>query len=255
MSKLYFIGVDVGQVRDYTAIALVEAVPAEGGDLRLRCHYTQTLPLGIQFQDIGRRLSEIEGKLKAQGEAAVTILVDATGPGQPIPELIRRLVKCDVIACRFTSGDEPRYEGSQWNLPKAAVITLLKIFIQEGRLELPGKIKNQDQARAMSEMLKELQDFQYNQPAEGARAETFEAKVGSHDDLVTALGLATWGAKVAAPGAGLSAEAVGRSWAYGGRASGPTIIREPERGYSYPVDPDDEDDDDLEGGLLDIARL
>lgn len=253
MSKLYFIGVDVGQVQDYTAIAVVEALPVKGEDLRLRCHYLQTMPLGLQFRDIARRLSEIEAKLKARGEAAVTILVDATGPGQPVPELIRGLVKCDVISCRFTSGAEPAYEGSYWKLPKPAVVTRLKIFLQEKRLELPGKTKDQTQARVINEMLLELQNFQYNQPEEGARAETFEAKVGSHDDMVTALGLAVWGAKRADPGAGGSAEAVGRTWAFSG---GPeTVIR--GKDYDYPVDPEDQADleEDGEGGTLESARI
>lgn len=195
IEKQYFIGVDVGQVKDYTAIALVEAIPAEGGDLRLRCPYLQTMPLEIQFQDIARRLAEIEGKLQAKGSAAVTVLVDGTGPGQPVPELIRGRVKCNVISCRFTSGNDPRYDGATWYIPKAALVTCLKIFIQEGRLELPGKTRDQAQARAINEMLLELQNFQYNQPEEGAKAETYEARVGSHDDLVTALGLATWGVR------------------------------------------------------------
>lgn len=228
--KQYFIGVDVGQIQDHTAIAVVEAIPPEKkqiipeGNLtvggapvgvriqgppqeaevrelypRIQCHKIQSLRLGIRFQDIARRLSEIEGKLKAKGEATVSILVDATGPGQPVPELIREQVKSRVISCRFTSGTEPHREGDNLKLPKDALVMCLKIFLQNKRLELPGKTKDPDQARAIQEMLLELQNFQSNQPKEGARAETFEAKVGSHDDLVTALGLAAWGAKNCQP--------------------------------------------------------
>ena len=180
------------------------------------------------------------------------ILVDATGPGQPVPELIRGMVKCDVISCRLTSGADPVYEGSYWKLPKPWVVTFLKILLQEGRLELPGKTKDPAQAQAINAMLLELQNFQYNQPEEGAKAETFEAKVGTHDDLVTALGLASWGAKYAAPGEGGSTEAVGPTWAFSGGPGG-NVIRAPE-GYHYPVDPDDEEDDE-EGGLLDTAKI
>lgn len=192
MSKFYFIGVDVGQITDHTAIAVVEAVPDEV--LRLRCHFLETLLLRQTFASMADRLGEIEGKLRVEG-AAVEILVDATGPGQPIPELIRERVGCNVISCRFTSGDEPNYERSYWKLPKAAVVTYLKILFQEGRFELPGKVKDPAKAQAINAMALELQNFQYNQPAAGAKAETFEARVGAHDDLVTALGLAAWGAK------------------------------------------------------------
>ncbi len=223
--KEYFIGVDIGQIRDHTAIAVVEVLPATektitptgkltlgGATLgtvvgqpikvaereplpRLQCHYLQTLRLGIKFQDIAQRLSEIEAKLMAKGEAEVKILVDATGPGQPIPELIRGSVKCPVISCRFTSGAEPSYDGKSAMIPKEPMVTNLQIFIQEKRLELPKKTKDPDQAKANQEMLLQLQNFMRDMPKEGARAETFEAKVGTHDDLVTALGLAVWGAK------------------------------------------------------------
>lgn len=234
--KRYFIGVDIGQVADHTAIALVEAIPGEkkedqaGPGFRLRCSFLQVLPLGIQFRDVARRLSKIEEKLSPAG--SVTILVDATGPGQPVPELIREVAKSVVISCRFTSGDEPSYEWDYWKLPKAAVVTNLKIFLQDGLLEIAGKSRDPERERAINEMLVELRDFQYNQPKEGARAESFEAKVGTHDDMVTALGLACWGARRYGPWVDNDLVTVGRM----------ETGRDPLAGGDWPDYPEDDND-------------
>lgn len=185
----YYVGVDVGQAQEPTAIAVVERdFDEEGEDYGLLCSYLQTLPGGTTYPEVASRLARIEESLLSRGADSLRLLVDVTNQGQPVIDLIRRRVAGELIASQFTAGTAAVSEGKSWKIPKMELVTELKIMLQTGRLKIAGRGRDQEQERAVSEMLRELEAFQYDQP----REEILEIKVGPRDSLVTALGLAVW---------------------------------------------------------------
>ncbi len=191
-SKQHLIGVDCGELVDPTAIAAAEIEPGAAGYL-VRVGYLQTLPLRSPFQQVAARIGEIEASLRERGP--VTVLIDSTGMGQAVPELVRERVDCRVISCRLTGGEEPRYSGNYWKVPKAAMVNELIMLTDQNRLRLPGRYPTAETAWAVEEALGEMRDFQANQRKASAGRVVFEGRQGRHDDIITALGLACWGAK------------------------------------------------------------
>lgn len=186
----YYLGVDVGLAMEPTALALVARdFNLEGEDYPLECSYIQTLSLGATYPDVARRISEIEKELLRQGAYSLKILVDVTGQGKPVADYLRRGLESELISANFTAGGETISEGQAWRISKEELISYLHIMIQTGRLKLPGKAKDQDQERAISDMLREIHNFSPDKkPAE----DVLEIKTGPRDNLATALGLAMW---------------------------------------------------------------
>jgi len=113
--------------------------------------------------------------------------VDATGVGLPVVDLLReRLHGGQVVAVYFTYGHRraETVEGGQRrvSLGKAYLVSRLQALLQCGRLHLPPT----GEAQALTEEL-----LNYEIRVDENATEKYGAfKVGTHDDLVTALGLA-----------------------------------------------------------------
>lgn len=187
------IGVDIGQKRDPTAIAVVE-LEDERSD-RWRAQFLERLALGTPYPKVVERLTAIVQKLReprlerapngySYRNAAPHVLslyVDATGVGQPVMDLLAA-AGVDPIPVYFTHGDRRNEAGGQISLGKAWLASRLQALIQTGRLSVPST----DEARAL---VKELLDYEIHVDARAN--DTYGAfKIGTHDDLVTALGLA-----------------------------------------------------------------
>lgn len=185
----YYLGVDVGMALKPTALALVARdFNQEEEDYPLACSYIQTLPPGAKYPEVAARISEIEKELLRRRAHSLKILVDVTGQGQPVIDLLRRGLESKIISAQFTAGAGSSSEGDTWRIRKEEMITHLKIMLQTGRLELPGRWRDPAQERAVSEMLRELENFTYHPPED----DTLEIKTGERDNLATALGLAVW---------------------------------------------------------------
>ncbi len=190
-AKQYLIGVDCGELADPTAIAAAEVEPGDP-DYLVRVGYIQTLPLRTPFRRVADRIGEIENNLRQRG--AVLVLVDSTGMGQSVPELAREKVKSPVISCRLTGGEDPACRGLYWKIPKPEMVRELVRLVDQGRLRLPREYPAEEIRLAVVEALRELGDFQASQRKAGAGRVTFEGMKGSHDDIITALGLIALGA-------------------------------------------------------------
>lgn len=201
--KTYLIGVDVGELVDNTVIAAGESIRETigiGEDdkkiiRRLPLLYIQKLPLRTHFQEIAARIGEIAGKL----DGRITVLIDATGTGQALPEITRKMVKGSVISVRITSGAEPKTGGQEWKIPKMELVVNLHRYVTEKMLELPGKIKDQEMETAMGEVIDQLRSFHYYPPRKDSKTLKFEAIPGKHDDIITALGLICLADKIRPP--------------------------------------------------------
>jgi len=189
------IGVDIGQKRDPSTIVVVQhryrkVKGTSGSGSRNDSHFTvrmiESLPIGTPYPEVANRIGEVWKGLKARPSShSARIYIDATGVGLPVVDLVRGYVSAyDTWAVLFTHGDQrtEHEEEKKIVLGKAFLVARLQVLLQAGRLHLPDS----PEAHRLAQ---ELLDYEIRIDQD-ANDRYGAFKVGQHDDLVTALGLA-----------------------------------------------------------------
>lgn len=198
----FFVGIDVGQVNDWTAIAVVERVRPVvkvGIDLglvaaaraqvketpaRLDLVHLQRIPLGTLYP---KQVDVIANLLRQPALAGVTSLIDLTGVGRgPFDMLkvagVRNLQGIMITGARGEATQQPY----GWSVGKAQLVNGLQLEMQNGRL---GVADGLDLADTLE---RELMEFRASINTNGNM--TFNAREGQNDDLVLATSYAVFGA-------------------------------------------------------------
>src|SRR5215212_4337404 len=180
------VGVDIGQRRDPTAIAVVEQ-EHRGSETHHIARHLERLPLGSPYPAVAERVAAVVGGVHtATSGEAPTLYVDATGVGTPIVDVLRAASVGDLArleAVYFTHGDRRKVERGEVKLGKAWLVSRMQALLQSGLLHLPRTAEGEA-------LGKELLDYEIK-VTEDANDRYGAFRVGAHDDLVTALGLAT----------------------------------------------------------------
>ena len=181
------VGVDIGQRRDPTAIAVVEQEERQDTETHHIARHLERLPLGSPYPAVAERVAAVVGGVHAatSGEAP-TLYVDATGVGTPIVDILRAASVGDLAQLKavfFNHGDRRKVERGEVKLGKAWLVSRMQALLQSGLLHLPRTAE----AEALG---KELLDYEIR-VTEDANDRYGAFRVGAHDDLVTAVGLAT----------------------------------------------------------------
>jgi hypothetical protein len=139
--------------------------------------------LGTSYPEIVERLKSLIARLPAHER--VNILVDRTGCGRPVVDLMRKeklqIIPVTIVFSGTVSGD--RLGG--FNVPKRDLVSNLAIIFQDARLKSPRSL-----AEAPA-MIEELQNFKIKFTRAGN--DTYEAwRESDHDDLVLAAAMAAW---------------------------------------------------------------
>lgn len=185
----YFIGLDLGQVSDFTALAVVERRLAESEpeEVGYSLRHLRRWPLGTPYTEIVPAVTALAGGAALRGSP---LLVDQTGVGRALVDLLRRSsVAGRVVPVTITGGQAITItEEASFHVPKKELVTCLQLLLQGRQLKM---------ARSLPDagiLVRELQDFQVRVTA--AAHETFGAwGDGRHDDLVLAVALACWWAE------------------------------------------------------------
>lgn len=187
------VGVDIGQKLDPTAIVVVEIQRRDytlssagfpsGGTIHFVARSIGRLPLGATYPAITRRLVEIADKIRARG-LWVDFWIDATGVGQPVVDCLKS-AGLSIRPVYLTGSDQvTKGENDEMRMGKAAMVSRLQVLLQSERIHLP-------QTPESSVLIQELLDYEIR-VNDHANTQFGAFKVGSHDDLATALGLACW---------------------------------------------------------------
>ena len=191
MSKWVWIGVDLGQRRDHTAIAVVERVwegysPQEfvrtGADGRwwFRVRMMERLRLGTPYPDVVGRVREIAAM--PQIVEGRSVVVDGTGVGAPVVDLLRRAgLGCSILPVILTGGGRTSggsLQGGYESVPRSVLLTGLQVLVQQERLVVSARCKEAETLRREMLGLKLV----------GPGSE-------EHDDLAIAVALAVWKAR------------------------------------------------------------
>jgi hypothetical protein len=197
----YFVGVDLGQMRDYTAIAVLEraelrgnfdnAVWAHEKEVALRLRYLERIPLGTPYPDVVERVAELTQDRQLAGRCHLA--VDGTGVGRPVVDLLRRAKPDGILMpVTITGGQMETMDQGFHRVPKRDLIIGLQLLLQRGGLQIAAKLPF---ARTLVE---EMEAVEVRVTPAGN--EQYAAwREGTHDDLVFAVALAYWSAQKAYP--------------------------------------------------------
>ena len=127
MVNPFVIGLDLGQVQDHSAIAVVEKTfPVDSTtDIPQPAVYAvrhlERLPLGTPYPKVAARLVELFDR---QPLAGGTLVVDETGLGRPVVDLLRTLpIKATFRPLTITSGSRARLDATgRWRVPKRMLV-------------------------------------------------------------------------------------------------------------------------------------
>lgn len=199
----FIAGVDVGQVNDWTAIAILErftAVPdlkhlprglhedakkdAEAVPMRLDLRHLERIELGTLYPE---QVIHVQQLLRDPRVGGVQTFLDMTGCGRPVFDMFRLAGLPDLSGVMITGakGTATRMPYG-WNVGKSELVNQVQVEMQTGRLRFGRTIEHVDK------LVRELKDFRAKQNPSGNM--TFNAREGQHDDLVLALALAVFGA-------------------------------------------------------------
>src|SRR5437016_3166981 len=117
-----------------------------------------------------------------------TLIVDGTGVGPPVVDLLRReQLAATLMPTTITGGDRESYSDGYYRIPKRDLIVGLQVLLQDGGLQIVDGIPYLEELQAeMASMRVKVTTAGHEQY--GAWRE------GEHDDLVFAVALACWAA-------------------------------------------------------------
>jgi hypothetical protein len=207
------VGIDVGQIKDPSAVCVTEVSQIDTGKIRYRgkqtlghfdprgtwvpptgieqvmrseytVRYIARLPLGTSYPDVAIAVADLLCNDLFQGRK-VTVLIDVTGVGRPVYEDLKKEIalrpQCKHIKLKpitFSHGE--KYNRSTGVLAKAFLVSRLQSLFQSDRVHAPDT----PEMRATTGEL-----LVYEIKVSEAGKDTYGAEIGKHDDLATALGL------------------------------------------------------------------
>jgi len=202
----YTVGVDLGKLADYSALAIAEErpkrviehfskfsiAPVWSDDPDYTVPWLQRWPLGTPYFTIATDVAKLVANLVARPDTEVQLYLDGTGVGTAVVEIFRadetiKLRQTRFSAVTITAGHEATGGAGGWHVPKKDLVGAAQVPLQRGKLKV---------AEALPEaqiLTAELRNFEVNITL-NANA-VYSHRDGEHDGLVLAVALALWGAK------------------------------------------------------------
>lgn len=179
----YIVGLDLGKSMDYTAVSILE-VHGEPPEANYHCRHLQRFKLGTSYPhivDVVRELCRREPLLSSKP----TLAVDQTGVGNAVVDIFKQAkLNADLQPILIHAGDHAVRENGTWRVPKRELVGCTQVALQTGRLKIAAELPE------VSILTQELQNFQVEISQSGF--DSYNARSGSHDDLVLALAMGLW---------------------------------------------------------------
>jgi hypothetical protein len=198
----YFLGLDLGKLRDRTAIAILERSeqviaerdPATWAPARVTTcdfRYLRRLPLHTPYTTVAEHVTRIAGKLAKDGDCS--LIVDATGVGVPVVDLLRAAnAPWRLMPVTIGHGAGEQYSDGVWRVPKRDLVAGLQLAFEHRNFRIASKL------REAETLLEELTAMRATLRSSGVTR--YESPGEAHDDLAIAVALAWWGATTRLPG-------------------------------------------------------
>jgi hypothetical protein len=216
----YFVGVDLGQVADYTAIVVVEepvyvqdeetrfmfnaprvgwVSPAELNYahvdmLKSGAHGSPPTPPTLEVRHLERTREVSYTTIAAHvaslmqrpplADRGAVLVVDHTGVGRGVVDMLRE--RTPLIAATITGGTTVRQSRDEVHVPKRDLIASVGLLLEQRRLKIAEALPD---ARTLTE---ELATFRRRVTSAGHDSYEADWRTDAHDDMVLAVALAVW---------------------------------------------------------------
>jgi|SRR5581483_3663826 len=210
----YFMGLDLGQQQDYTALILLECrcpkppqegvrivsvpgmgrvyeVPADPPKQEkpwkpLRHYFIRQITRFDHGTPYTTIIDFVISKFNHPALSHQTLAIDQTGVGRPVVEMFAKAKpKARIFPITITGGSAVSITDTGWRVAKKELISVCEVLLQSRRLEIAPSLVH------AHTLTKELEMFKYEVTKSGN--ETFEAwREKDHDDMVLAVALAAW---------------------------------------------------------------
>ena len=181
----YYLGLDLGQSQDYTALSVIDAKDSEGGKItppELQIRYLHRFPLATPYPKVVTQVMKVFNSLNDRA-----LVIDATGVGRPVVDLFKEegIYPIEVL---IHGGDSTTSDRFLYRVPKRDLISTLTVAFQTGKLKIASSIPE------AKTLIDELVNFKVKINVKTAH-DSYEAwREGQHDDLVLSVALACWAA-------------------------------------------------------------
>jgi hypothetical protein len=196
----WFLGLDLGQRRDHSAVAVLDLSWIPSGQCKLTYAWLfepclvlrglERVPLGVSYEEIhdivAGKIEALEHRIVSETRVAAPrkeIILDAGGPGPPMVDRLRGALRggAGITPVIITGGKgENSLSGGYTGIPRRSLITRLLQMISSRCIRCPAGLDGWD------DFVREFLDLSGDSTQPDAR--------GAHDDLVLATALAAWAA-------------------------------------------------------------
>jgi hypothetical protein len=197
----YYVGLDLGQSNDYTALAVIQKVPtydqqAGKHDTELHLRHLKRYPLKTPYTTIADNVKDllrgppftenhvIGGVVK---KPQTELVVDKTGVGVAVTDLLtERGIKFIGVTITGLGQKVNRSGVRDYNVPKQDLVAALEVPFHTGKLKIAEGIELWPTLRS------ELLTFRRKQNKITAHISYEHWRESEHDDLVLACALVCW---------------------------------------------------------------
>jgi hypothetical protein len=182
----FFVGLDLGQANDYTALAILERPQLLPGSRPAvySVRHLERFDRGTSYPAIVRGVRDVLRR-PPLAESAVYLAVDATGVGRPVCDMIRPVFPT-MAAIGITAGRDVTQDWDGFCVPKKDLVAVLQILLQSRRLKIAKGLPEAEN------LAHELSSYKVRVNVASGN-ESFESwRERDHDDMVLAVALAAW---------------------------------------------------------------
>lgn len=178
----FILGLDLGQMQDYTAIAIMQRFGETKMNAIYHLRYLERLKLGTSYPEVVRRVKELIDNEPLLDNTH--LVADATGVGIAVIDILKE-AKLLPIPVSITNGEMVTSNGLYWKVPKRELVSQLQVLFQLGNLKIAESLPE------ATTLVQELMSFKVK-ITENANDTYGSWREGTHDDLVLAVALAAW---------------------------------------------------------------
>jgi hypothetical protein len=196
----FFVGLDLGQSADYTALAVVQTVKEAtgGGNFATSLHlrHLERYPLRTPYPDIVEKVAtvvrapelspeELDPARRRISRTPPKLIVDNTGVGVAVTDLLAKR-GLRFVRVTITGGDRAHRTDRAWRVPKRDLVAALEVPFHTGTLKVAEELELWPTLR------EELLNFRRKIDLRTAHDSYEHWRESDKDDLVLATALACW---------------------------------------------------------------
>jgi hypothetical protein len=197
-SQAFYVGLDLGQARDYTAVVVLEhvlvrtperheqsVVPDDRDEFHVR--HVERLPLGTSYVDVIGYVTDLLRKIEQTGQTGLRphLIVDATAVGRAIVDMFTD-AGLEPVVVTVHGGYTEHCVDEAYRVPKRDLVASAKALLGRRQLKIAKEHPDADV------LVNELRNYQVRVNIATGH-DSYQAWCeNAHDDLVFALCLASW---------------------------------------------------------------